>query len=193
MSGTLTDPTGGSVRGLVVHLHSTGVPGIGATIATADEEGRFSFRGVVSGSYFVSVSVPRGKAPPLPGGPCGSLQRASWSSTTTSRILNCARRRRGACLGRIERDIGATASFNASATGVGFVRHQAGGGSFDGFGRKPEPDGLLGEFDVAGGPVFVEVEVPAGWMVKAIRVDGGDASEGPVDFGGGRHELEVRS
>jgi protocatechuate 3,4-dioxygenase beta subunit len=192
VSGVLADPTGGPVAGLVVRLHSMGATGIDATTATADGRGRFSFRDIVSGSYFVSVSVPRGKGPPMPGG--------LWASVTRELVvddditdLELRAAALGRVSGRIVRDIGATASLDFSNTGVSFVRPQPGGGSFsiDGFGRGPVSENSLGEFEVAGGPVFVEVKAPSGWMVKAVLVDGGDVSEGPVDFGGGRHELEV--
>jgi hypothetical protein len=43
-----------------------------------------------------------------------------------------------------------------------------------------------------GGAVSLEVnDIPAGWMIKSIALDGQDVRDWPVDFGGGRRQLEI--
>jgi hypothetical protein len=57
--------------------------------------------------------------------------------------------------------------------------------------RRDGGRALAVDLPVPIGPVFFSVDAPSGWMVKAIRLDGREVEDGPVELASGRHEVEV--
>ena len=97
-------------------------------------------------------------------------------------------------IARVIADVGSTRAFDPAAVELGILRRTEGDGRpffVNGFGSKGSREGLFGELSVAGGSVYFEVGTPAGWMVKAIRLDGYELEDGPVDLAAGRRELDV--
>jgi hypothetical protein len=95
---------------------------------------------------------------------------------------------------RIVRDVNATATLDPSGVRVGFEKRidgQLGFISGSGFINKPGDDGSFSLESPGGSVLFRVNDVPSGWMVKAITLDGIEIGDGPVDFGTGRRYVEV--
>jgi hypothetical protein len=193
--GTLVDPGARSFANLVVRLNFIGATGGGRLEASADDTGRFQFRNVPGGDYFLSVGESqRGAAPPVPGGD-GAV--SVWMSASRSLVvdddveLELRAVPPARVVGRILRDPQSAGALDRSKLRLGFVQvSEEGGLRAGGMGVGVFGD-VTPELPQPVGPTHLEIETPDGWMVKAVRVNGADANEGPIDLQSARYEIEV--
>jgi hypothetical protein len=188
VSGTVMDPSGESIAGLGVILHpmsASGGPGEEVRVGL-DGQGRFEIRDIRPGQYMLNVLDRRRTSRWV-----GTMGIFTVDDDLTGLELRASLGAR--VEGRVVRDVAATLTLDPSSVRVGFekrVEGQAGGiigGGFD----KPADDGSFG-LESPGGEVLFRVnDVPSGWMVKAITLDGIEIGDGPVDFGSGRRQVEV--
>ena len=187
VTGTVSDASGPLPEGLRVAMHGMSPNRVADGLSAAvDAAGRFELVGVVPGDYMILVNDPR--------------RTPRWVSTM--RLLTVdgdltdleIRAMPGAQVeGRVVADSRSTSPLDVSGVQVGFIRHldeQRGG--FVGGGVSPvSADGRFA-LESPGGAVSVEVNgIPSGWTIKSIGLDGQDVGDGPLDFGGGRRELEI--
>ncbi len=186
LSGTVVDPSGEPLDGIAVVLHpmgASGGPGGSPRLAGIDARGRFAMRDVMPGSYMLNVRDSRRTSRWV------SAMRVLTIDADTSDVEILASP--GARIeGRVVPDPGTTKTFDPTKIRVGFEKRLDGGGFSMAGGPTIGSDGTF-SVESPGGAVVVKVEVPAGWMVKSIRLDGADLGDELVDLGSGRRAMEV--
>jgi beta-lactamase regulating signal transducer with metallopeptidase domain len=187
VSGTLIDPTGEPLGDTWVMLHRMGASGgPGAEQkSSVDKEGHFEIRDVVPDAYMVNVFDRR--------------TTSRWVAATLHLTVDAditdleLRASLGAQIeGRVIRDASATRALDSAQVRVGFEKAIPGPwGTMTFGGYRVVEDGRF-SVESPGGPVqFRVMEVPPGWMVKSISVDGTEIDDGPIDLGSGRRQIEV--
>ena len=188
ISGTVMDPSGESIAGLEVVMHPMSASGgPGEQVRTGiDAEGRFEIRDVRPGQYMLNVLDRR-----LTSRWVGAMGIFTVDGDLTGLELRASLGAR--VEGRVVRDVAATATLDLSSMRVQLEKRidsQLWGFVGAGFSKLGD-DGTF-SLESAGGPVLFKInDVPSGWMVKAIMLDGIDVGDGPVDFGSGRRHVEV--
>jgi protocatechuate 3,4-dioxygenase beta subunit len=187
VSGTVSDASGESLENLRVVLQaiaSSGGPAV-ELAAPIDAVGRFEIRDVVPNAYRVNVC-------------CDMRRRVRWVSATRTLTVTGdvadldVRARPGADLmGRVVRDVGAAQTLDIARLGVGFEIRVAGLGFTQLGPFRVAADGAFSVESPGGPVVFKVMNVPGGWMVKSIHLDGGEIDDQPIDFGTGRHDVDV--
>ena len=199
VAGTVIDEQGEPLDGVSVRLFSTdpnGGPREGR-LAAIDGDGRFVCRDVGPGTYVARLAAPMVfPGPPMP----GAMGRAMTTSKTLAVVdadvvdLELSLGAGVEVVGRVVPEVGTTATFDPAGVRVTLLRRSEGEGapSFSSsFGTSGTREGVFALPPVASGSVYFDVTTPDGWMVKAIRLDGSDVEDGPVDLAAGRRELEV--
>jgi hypothetical protein len=187
VSGTVSDASGESINGLRVVLHPTASSGGPAAELSApvDKAGRFEIRDVAPNTYIVNA---RDLRRPM------RWFSATQTLTVTADVADLeVRAKPGAYLvGRVLRDVGAAKTLAVAGLGVGFEIRVAGLEFVSGMGPfRVAADGSF-LVESPGGPVVLKVRnVPAGWMLKSIYLDGSQIDDEPIDFGTGRRYVEV--
>jgi hypothetical protein len=197
VSGVVVDPAGALRPRMRVHLRSIGVNSIDAEYdANVDSHsGRFEVSDVVPGDYLVYIFEPASRT-------------SRWVSTT--RLVTVEedvvdlelRARLGASVnGRIVRDPIATRSLDPAGVTVVFehrMSERGNGMQFSGIHARGTNGAMRigsdGGFSIEspGGTSVVRVsELPANWMVKAVRLEGSDITDQEIDFGEGVRQVEI--
>jgi hypothetical protein len=187
VSGTVSDASGESIDGLRVVLHATASSGGPAAELSAhvDKAGRFEIRDVAPNTYMVTARDVR--------------RPVRWFSATQTLTVTAdvadleVRAKPGAYLvGRVLRDAGAAKPLAVAGLGVGFEIRVAGLEFISGMGPfRVAADGTFSVESPGGPVVFKVMNVPTGWMVKSIHLDGGQIDNEPIDFGAGRRDVEI--
>jgi hypothetical protein len=197
VSGIVIDPGEAPRPRKRIHMRALGLNSIDTQYdANVDGSGRFEVSDVVPGDYMLSVFEP------------GSVT-SRWMTTTEVVAVEddvvdlVLRPRRGASIaGRIVRDPFATRSLDPSGVMVTF-RYRVGGDGRTGLGwggviaraangaMRIGTDGAFSIESPGGMSVIRVSEVPANWTVKAIRLDGIDVTDQPIDFGEGTRQVEI--
>ncbi len=196
VSGVVIDTSDGPRPRTRVHLRAIGLNSIDEQYdANVDSNGRFEVADVVPGEYMTSVFQP------------GSMT-ARWMSTTQVIAVDDdvvdleLRAQLGAHVdGRIIRDPFATRSLDPAGVTVIFEHRLSAVGPGPGWtgvhargangALRIGSDGVF-SIESPGGISVVRVsEMPANWMLKAVRVDGADITDQPVDFGQGTRKIEI--
>ena len=188
VSGRVVDPSEPLPGDLRVRLQGKGLGGIrpddeGSSVI--DGEGRFAIPDVIPGDYLLTVLDRRGTPRWL-----SALQTLSVDADVAGLELRAAIGAR--VVGRVVRDPQATTSLDVAGVrfGLGMVVARS-WGSVTWGASKIDADGSF-SMESPGGPVSIEVgNVPAGWMVKSISLDGTEIGDEPVDLGSGLRQVQV--
>jgi beta-lactamase regulating signal transducer with metallopeptidase domain len=196
VSGIVVDPGTGSRSRPRVHLRGFGMNSIDAQHdANVDSNGRFEVSNVVPGEYMISVMQP------------GSIT-SRWLSATQVvavdedvRDLTLQGRIGAIVTGQIVRDVFATRSLDPAGVMITFEHRLGYGGiglSWGGVTARGAYGAMRigsdGAFSIEspGGMSVIRVsELPANWMVKAVRLEGADITDQEIDFGEGVRQVEV--
>jgi hypothetical protein len=182
VSGTLIDPAGLPVDGAKVFIMAArGISAFsGSTVVSSN--GKFRIQDVVPGDYMLRVDDPVN-----PNRWPGFIRTFTVDDDVSMDLVA----RRGARLqGRIERENGDPLPFDPRTIEVGFEQRSEGFPGMpdlvNGFRKKAvQRDGTF-SIESPGGSSFVKVaELPSGWTVKAIRLEGADITDQATDFGDG--------
>jgi beta-lactamase regulating signal transducer with metallopeptidase domain len=187
VSGRVEDPTGAPVDQAKVMLMGAvnGMRGFEQT-SPVSAEGTFRFQGVMPGEYMISVVE--------------GIRTMRWMGATRPLMVDedvpgvVLTARLGARLeGRIGRDEGAALPFDPRSLSISFEQRTpraAGTGEvFHAFGTGPDAIRRDGTFSIESpsGPSTVRLtRLPENWTIKAIRFNGSDIADRPVDFSGGQ-------
>ena len=196
VGGIVVDPGDGPRPRTRVHLRAIGLNSIDAQYdANVESNGHFEVTDVVPGDYMLSVFQP------------GSMT-ARWISTTRLVAVDDdvvdleLRAQPGAHVdGRVVRDQFATRSLDPAGVNVVFEHRMSAGGpglAWTGIIARGANGAMRigsdGGFSIEspGGLSRIRVsELPANWTLKAVRVDGADITDQPVDFGQGTRKVEI--
>ena len=194
VSGIVVDPSGDLVVGTRVYLNAIGLNSTSAVHdVSVDRDGRFEIPDVVPGDYHIEVHDP-------------GTRTSRWVSTTRlvtvdDDVVNLELRAGiGARLnGTVVRDTSATRRLDPSGVMVVFEQRISGSGQGSVGVIARGANGAMrigsdGAFSIEspGGMSAIRVSaLPANWTVKAIRLDGDDITDRPVDFGQGTRKIEI--
>jgi beta-lactamase regulating signal transducer with metallopeptidase domain len=184
VAGRLISP--GDLSETELHLMSTPVFGSGGKYdATVKRSGEFEANSVPPGKYMVMIF--------------DRLHPTAWLSASRQVVVEdtdvtdlvLVGHLGGRVEGRIVADASANGKLDPARIIVTFEMATDDGGIRLGGGPRADKDGgFSGE--APGGPLRVRLaELPKGWMVRAISVDGNDATDRPFDFGDSAHRIEV--
>jgi beta-lactamase regulating signal transducer with metallopeptidase domain len=187
VSGRLIDPSGELLGDTWVMLHRMGASGGPGSEQKSgvDKEGRFEIRDVVPDTYMVNVFDRR--------------TTSRWVAATLHLTVDAdvtdleLRASLGAQVeGRVVKDASATRTLDTAQVRVGFEKSIPGPWGSMTMGGYRVVEGGRFSVESPGGPVqFKVMEVPSGWMVKSISLDGTELDDGPIDLGSGRRQIEI--
>jgi beta-lactamase regulating signal transducer with metallopeptidase domain len=196
VAGIVVDPSEGPRPRTRVHLRAIGLNSVEAQYdATVESTGQFEVKDVVPGDYMLSVFQP------------GSMT-GRWISTTQVVAVDDdvvdleLRPQVGAHIdGRVVRDQFATRSLDPAGVNVVFEYRMSAGGPGSGWtgiiargANGAMRIGSNGGFSIEspGGLSWIRVsDLPPNWTLKAVRLDGADITDQPVDFGQGSRRIEI--
>jgi hypothetical protein len=186
VSGTVSDPAGRDLEDIRVSLRA-GPSSSGGTIQLKlNARGEFDARDVVPGTYAVEVTdarrPERWKVPRAP------IEIAEDVTGLEIRAVIPA-----SITGRVVKDPRSTGRINLSQTVVSFTSRGEGPGlsapaSMSAF--NLDEDGSF-RAEVPPGSLTLMLMGPAGWITRAIRLDGVDVFGYPLEVTPGAHEIEV--
>ena len=190
VTGRVLDEDGRPPSQAQIRMHSMG--GLNSSPAeytgTVDRNGRFDIAGVAAGDYMLMVTAPQ----------------EVWRWTAAVRritvddedVVDLELRAGGMAevQGRIVREAGITRTLDPTGVRVIFQRQLSGnpGLMLGGGGRPVSADGTFSHQTPAGPMTIAVPNVPQGWMVRRIVVDGNDVGDGPFELAEGvGHRVEV--
>ena len=192
LSGRLVDQGGAPFTQANVALMpiggSSSASGVGGPRAGVAADGSFELSGLIPGEYLLAVM--------------DRLDSTRWTGATRTIDLRASESNveilatRGArLLGHVVRDGGAEITFDASSIRVGVAQRMAGSRGTNMMfanGRGLTPDGTF-SIEAPNGTSTIEVsDLPDGWMLKAVTLDGSYITDEIVDFtDGGTRRLDV--
>jgi Carboxypeptidase regulatory-like domain len=187
--GRVMAPAGSEPGGLVMAVPAGGVAfGMGNTRGGAVRgDGTFELPGLAPGSYTLVVR-PQGRRGDT--GLSGSLPITVGGGdldNVTIALLPTA-----IAAGRIETDTGAPATFSPAQVRVSAVPAQPSGTPLGGSGQGQVADDYSFELRGLFEPSYLRVNLPSGWNLKAVVLDGQDVTDAPLAFAPGTRIAGLR-
>ncbi len=177
--GRVMVPAGAEPGGLVMAVPAGGASlGLGnARGAAVSGDGTFELPGLAPGSYTLVVRPQgrrgdtglAGRTPLTVGG--GDVDDVSIALMPTA-----------VASGRIETDTGAPAAFRAAQVRISAVPAQPAGTPLGGSGQGQVADDYTFELRGLFEPSYLRVNLPSGWNLKAVLLDGQDVTDVPLAF-----------
>ncbi len=189
--GRVLAPAGTEAGGLVQAVPAGGAPfgmGIGGTRgAPVAGDGSFELPGLAPGTYTLTVR-PQGRR--SDGGLAGSTPVTVAGGDLDN--VSIALMPTAVAGGRVEADTGAAGAFRASQVRVSTVPAQPSAPQFGGNAQTDVADDFTFELRGVFEPSYLRVNLPTGWNLKAVLLDGQDVTDVPLAFAPGSRVSGLR-
>ena len=178
VSGLVSDTTDGRLDQLLVNYHPTSTLA-SMQMAPVVSDGTFRVTGLIPGNYVLRVLDSSR--------PTAGLARPGVRVTVEADVSDVQLVvPRGARLeGRVVRDGVGVLPFDPSTVRLVLAIRPGNGGVLRAPGAIVEPDGRFAIADVFGPTTLEARELPPGWRVKSVRLNGADITHDAIEFGDG--------
>ena len=189
--GRVLAPAGTEAGGLVMAVPAGGAPfgiGMGGTRgAPVAGDGSFELPGLAPGNYTLVVR-PQGRR--SDGGLAGSTPITVAGGDLDN--VSIALMPTAVAAGRVEADTGAAGAFRASQVRVSTVPAQPSAPQLGGNAQTGVADDFTFEVRGVFEPSYLRVNLPTGWNLKAVLLDGQDVTDVPLAFAPGSRVSGLR-